>query len=97
MRDNAYEGNVRRDQGYGNRDKVREWTGVYYALIEEIDDWVGKLLDVLDAAGATSNTMIIFTSDHGEMLGAHAMRGKVRTKLVVPSSEKKRNSSPFSR
>jgi len=42
---------------------------VYYGLIEEVDLHIGKILDQLDAAGATENTMIIFTSDHGEMLG----------------------------
>lgn len=45
-------------------------------MIEEIDTWVGKLLDRLDAAGATNNTLIVVTSDHGEMLGAHSMLNK---------------------
>jgi Sulfatase len=45
-------------------------------MIEEVDTWVGKILDRLDAAGATNNTLIVVTSDHGEMLGAHSMLNK---------------------
>jgi arylsulfatase A-like enzyme len=59
---------------YADEGKVKEWTAVYYALIEEIDDYVGMLLDRL--GDAADNTMIIFTSDHGEMLGAHGKREK---------------------
>ena len=43
----------------------------YYALITHIDDKVGQLLDVLDETGQRENTLIIFTSDHGELLGDH--------------------------
>jgi arylsulfatase A-like enzyme len=63
---------------------------VYYGMVEEIDHWVGKLLDVLEAKGQFDNTMIIFTSDHGEMLGSHGTSGKrflleegVRVPLIV--------------
>jgi len=48
----------------------------YYGLVKEIDDWVGKILDTLDNNGLTDNTMVVFISDHGEMLGAHGMREK---------------------
>ncbi|MBD3174032.1 MAG: sulfatase-like hydrolase/transferase [Armatimonadia bacterium] len=48
----------------------------YYALVAEIDLWVGAILDKLDELGLTENTLVIFTSDHGEMLGAHGMREK---------------------
>ena len=61
---------------YSNAEAVQEWTAVYYALVEEIDDWVGRLIDELDVSGQSDNTLIIFTSDHGEMLGAHGMREK---------------------
>lgn len=55
---------------------VQEWTATYYALVEEIDEYVGRILDELEAAGALENTLIVFTSDHGEMLGAHGKREK---------------------
>jgi arylsulfatase A-like enzyme len=48
----------------------------YYAFVTEIDDWVGKILDRLDELKLAENTLVIFVSDHGEMLGAHGMRGK---------------------
>jgi arylsulfatase A-like enzyme len=48
----------------------------YYGLVKEIDDWVGKILETLDRHGLTDNTLVIFTSDHGEMLGSHGMREK---------------------
>lgn len=44
------------------------------ALVEEIDEEVGTLLETL--GDEASNTLIIFTSDHGEMLGAHGKREK---------------------
>ena len=48
----------------------------YYACVKEIDDWLGKILDKIDELGLASNTLLVFTSDHGEMLGAHGMREK---------------------
>lgn len=44
-------------------------TAVYYGMIEEVDSWIGKILDKIDEHGLTENTMVVFTSDHGEMLG----------------------------
>ncbi|MEL7100269.1 MAG: sulfatase-like hydrolase/transferase [Pseudomonadota bacterium] len=41
----------------------------YFGLCTFVDRQVGKVLDALDAAGLTENTLILFTSDHGEMLG----------------------------
>jgi arylsulfatase A-like enzyme len=43
-------------------------------LIEEIDEEIGLLLQTL--GDQASNTLIVFTSDHGETLGAHGMREK---------------------
>lgn len=61
---------------YADPEKIKYMISEYYSLITEIDDWVGKILDTLDALGIADETMIIFTSDHGEMLGAHGMREK---------------------
>jgi hypothetical protein len=79
----AYKEQSKLDQGFGDTALVQEWTAVYYALITEMDEWIGKFLDEIDARGATSNTLVVFTADHGEMLGAHAMRGKVSDQLVA--------------
>ncbi len=43
----------------------------YYALITHIDEQIGHLLDLLDEMGQRDNTLTIFTSDHGELLGDH--------------------------
>src|SRR5262249_31068228 len=40
-------------------------------------DWnVGRLMDAIDQAGLADNTIFVFTSDHGEMFGAHGRRAK---------------------
>jgi arylsulfatase A-like enzyme len=61
---------------YNAKEKVQYMIANYYAFVTEIDDWVGKILDKLDELNLTQNTLVIFVSDHGEMLGAHGMRGK---------------------
>lgn len=61
---------------YANPELIKYMESDYYGLVKEIDDWVGKILDKLDELGLTDNTMVIFTSDHGEMLGSHGMREK---------------------
>ena len=45
----------------------------YCALIELIDDQVGALLDALETRDMLDNTIIVFSSDHGEMLGDHGL------------------------
>jgi choline-sulfatase len=45
----------------------------YYAMMSYIDDRVGDLLDALSASGFADNTMVIFTSDHGDMIGERGM------------------------
>jgi arylsulfatase A-like enzyme len=48
----------------------------YYAMITEIDTEIGRLLDSLDDLGLTDDTILFFTSDHGDMLGSHGMQMK---------------------
>lgn len=57
-------------------DSVAGMTAVYYGLVEEVDHWVGLILDKLDRLRLTNKTLVVFTSDHGEMLGAHGRVGK---------------------
>ena len=45
----------------------------YYAMIELIDHQFGRIVEALDATGQLENTLIIFTSDHGELLGDHGL------------------------
>jgi arylsulfatase A-like enzyme len=48
----------------------------YWALHKRSDSHVGEILNALDASGRADDTIVIFTSDHGEMCGSHGMRGK---------------------
>ena len=48
-------------------------TACYFASIVEIDRRFGRLLDRLEAAGELDDTLVVLTSDHGEMLGAHGL------------------------
>ncbi|MEN9636783.1 MAG: hypothetical protein RL077_5187 [Verrucomicrobiota bacterium] len=54
----------------------REEIAAYYAAITAIDDQVGRLIKILKATGHDENTIVLFTSDHGDMLGSHGMRRK---------------------
>lgn len=48
----------------------------YYGMITQLDKQIGSILDALDEYGVTDDTLVIFTSDHGEMLGDHYAFGK---------------------
>ncbi len=61
---------------YNDKEKVQYMMANYYAFVSEIDDWIGKILNKLDELELAKNTLVVFVSDHGEMLGAHGMRGK---------------------
>lgn len=54
----------------------REVTRDYYALVEQIDHQFGRLMDYLEENGLRENTVVIFMSDHGEMLGDHGQYWK---------------------
>jgi len=57
-----------------------EWRGylnAYYRLTEMIDAEIGKVLDALDAAGLADNTIIVFTSDHGDGAAGHQWSAKL--------------------
>ncbi|NLF30694.1 MAG: sulfatase-like hydrolase/transferase [Planctomycetes bacterium] len=43
----------------------------YYALVSHVDDQIGRILAALDELGLSDNTIVVFTSDHGEHLGDH--------------------------
>jgi len=51
----------------------RQVTAAYYAMCELIDDQVGRIMDSLERSGQRENTIVIFMSDHGEMLGDHGI------------------------
>ncbi len=55
--------------------EAREWLAGYYAHCTALDDCVADLLETLRETGLADNTIFIFTSDHGDMLGS---QGTVR-------------------
>lgn len=54
-------------------DRVKKLTREYYASVHSVDRNVGRLLDRLDELKLSSNTIVIFTSDHGYMIGHHGL------------------------
>ena len=61
---------------YRDPAKIQQMISDYYGLVTLDDDWIGKLLNRLDQLGLADKTLVIFTSDHGEMLGDHGMHSK---------------------
>lgn len=58
--------------------KARKELAGYYAHIAALDRCMGDLLATLDENGLRENTILVFTSDHGDMLGSHGQRKKQR-------------------
>lgn len=48
----------------------------YYGMVESLDDEVARLLAALEKSGAASNTIVVYTSDHGDMVGSHGLEAK---------------------
>jgi arylsulfatase A-like enzyme len=62
----------------------------YYRMVEKVDGEIAKVLDALNEAGVDENTLVIFTSDHGDCTGAHQFNQKtvlydesIRIPLIV--------------
>ena len=56
--------------------EARAWLAGYYAHCTALDDCVGALLDTLEETGLAQNTIFVFTSDHGDMLGSQGTERK---------------------
>lgn len=55
----------------------RRYCYAYYRLLEDVDRQVGQVLDALRKSGMEENTLVVYTSDHGEGLAAHHWTGKM--------------------
>ncbi len=56
-----------------NETDWRVYIWMYYRYCELVDTAIGRVLDALDASGEANNTLVIYTSDHGEGLGHHGL------------------------
>lgn len=61
---------------YGSPDHLRRAAQGYYAMVSEVDHHVGRIMQALAAAALLDNTVVVFTSDHGEWLGRNLRFGK---------------------
>lgn len=61
------------DKAFQNEQLWRNHIGAYYALVTEVDYCVGEILKALDEAEIADETIVIYTSDHGDFVGNHGM------------------------
>ena len=56
--------------------KLRKFRAEYYGTVTLVDRALGRLMDALEKSGHADNTIVVFSSDHGEMAGDQGMREK---------------------
>jgi len=81
---------IRQDEHNLTDDMIRIARHAYYGMISYVDDQVGKIIEALDTTGLNQNTIVLFTSDHGDMMGERGMWYKfnpfewsVRVPLII--------------
>ena len=57
-------------------EQARKNKAIYYGMVSMMDKYIGKILDYLDEKNLTDNTIIIFTTDHGNHIGSHGLHSK---------------------
>jgi arylsulfatase A-like enzyme len=78
------------DRWFNDPAEYQKYVRTFYRLITRADLAVGRLRDALADRGLAENTVIIFSSDHGSLLGAHGLSGKwimyeesIRVPLII--------------
>ena len=79
------------DVGSAGEEERRRLAAVYQAMVRFVDHGVGRILDALDRTGLRKDTIVVFTSDHGDFAGEHGMTRKggvfydclIRVPLIV--------------
>lgn len=64
------------DPHFKSRDDVQRALAGYYGLVSATDQHIGNILAALDATGLAASTRVLYTSDHGDNLGARGLWGK---------------------
>ena len=71
-------------------ERIRRARTAYYGMITQLDEYLGSVIDELERKGTLKNTVLIYTADHGEMLGEHDMwlkrsllEGAARVPLIM--------------
>lgn len=59
-----------------SKKNMKEWMRIYEAMIANVDDNVGRIMEEMRKMGLDKNTIVVFTSDHGECFGSHGRRQK---------------------
>lgn len=71
LHENGYDGDVLQTE--------REWRELiarYWGMCSLVDTHIGRILDCLEESGQAEDTLIVFTSDHGDMMGSHGLLAK---------------------
>ena len=69
-------GNTGYDEHFKDEAAVKRARAGYFGLVSSLDENIGHLLDSLEECGFSGNTRVLYTSDHGDNLGARGMWGK---------------------
>ncbi len=72
----SYQGNNKFPVGSFDEKKWREYRWAYFRMIEMVDSHIARVLQALRRSGKHENTLIVFTSDHGDCQGAHGWNQK---------------------
>jgi len=67
---------ARLDGAHRDRDRMRRIRALYYGLIGQVDDGIARIMAALRELRLEENTVVLFTADHGEMLGDHGLSQK---------------------
>lgn len=81
--------------GFGSDSLLREAIAATYGMIAMIDEGIGQIIHLLEEKNIRNNTIIVFTSDHGDMMGDHSLflkgfmhyRGTLQVPLVISVPE----------
>jgi choline-sulfatase len=68
--------NVPEQIGDFDRDHVRRMQANYFGKLTALDDWVGRIVEAMQARGTWDEALVVFMADHGEYMGSHSRKGK---------------------